>query len=154
VFKVQFQGLLQKTALVGSYALCSKDTWLVFFSANRRVLHAAKFISGKQLGRNHKETSRKLADTEYIHRLTAEPSCYEVNLFVIFIRVVYAIINLHQSANGDHISSRRVPRQPRPASPDLLPCPCIFPEIKDHARRLTCRVTKTCWTGTNFYFFL
>jgi hypothetical protein len=131
-----------------SYALCSRDNWLAFFSANRRVLHAAKFITGKQLERNSKETTRKLAGTEYIHRLTAEPSCYEVNLLVISIRVVYAIINLHESANGDRISSRRVPRQLRPTSPDLLPCPCIFPESKDHAHRPTCRVTKTWRTGT------
>jgi hypothetical protein len=149
VFKVRFLGLLQKTALVGSYALCSRDTGLAFFSADRRVLHAAKFISEKQLEPNRKEISQKLASTEYIHRLTAEPSCHEVNLHVISIRVVYATINLHQSANGDHISSRREPRQPRPASPDLLPCPRIFPEIKDHARHPTCRVTKTCWTGAS-----
>jgi hypothetical protein len=76
VFKVHFLGLLQKTALVGSYALCSGDTGLSFFSANRRVLHAAEFISEKQLEPNRKETSQKLDGTEYIHRLTAEPSCH------------------------------------------------------------------------------
>jgi hypothetical protein len=90
VFKVQFLGLLQKTARVGSYALCSRGTGLSFFSADRRVLHAAKFISEKQLEPNRKEISQKLAGTEYIHRLRAAPSSHEVNLLVISIRVVYA----------------------------------------------------------------
>jgi hypothetical protein len=77
VFKFRILELLQKTALV--VTLCALGTLDRILQREQTCFTRKQNLSvERQLERNHKETTRKLAGIEYIHRLTAEPSYCEV----------------------------------------------------------------------------